>query len=297
MMRLCTGLLLVAFVLVLLAGCAERQAQQPMKPPPQEVAAGPAEAPDTVELTAYINVTSGCQEPTVELLKELAQQYDDVIDMEVIDFGSPEGNERWREDGLKCMALMFDGSPVVRIPGEDGEKRTVIFYFPVGFSWTHQDLKQTFAAIAAGEAEILSEEEARKALAPVPVEVEVEVREVAQGAEVVMNGEVAFTITQEAGGKTPLQRAQAAREALEEWTSEPVHTTQLSVMDAEKGWSILAEGKELIRVYPADADAAGVEQGKKHAAEWMKGIKGGIVAAVRAAQESAGEEASSTEAE
>jgi hypothetical protein len=250
-----------------------------------------------VELTAYINVAHGCQEPTVELLKELAQQYDDVVDTEIVDFGSPEGLERWQKDGLKCMAFMFEGSPVVRIPGEGGQKRTVIFYFPVGFSWTHEDLKQTFAAIATGEAEILSEEEARKALAPVPVEVQVEVREVAEGAEVVMNGEVAFTVTQEAGGETPLQRAQAAKGALEEWTSEPVHTTQLSLMDAEKGWSILADGKELIRVYKADADAAGVEQGKKHAAEWMKGINGAIVAAVRAGQERAAEEESAAEAE
>jgi len=144
--------MLVALVLVVMAGC-HRQAQAPMEPPEREVADEPT---DTIKLTAYINVTSRCQDPTVELLKELAQQYADCVKMELVDFGTPEGKKRLDEDEVACMALLFNGSPVVRIPGEDGEKRTVTFYFPVGFGWTHDDLRQTFAAIESGEIEVLT---------------------------------------------------------------------------------------------------------------------------------------------
>ncbi len=280
-MRRNTILILIALAAILVAGCPQQQsAEKP--PPPPDPEAPTLEESEPVQLTAYINVTSGCQEPTVNLLQSLGEKYSDSVDVEIVDFGSTEGNKRWREDGLQCMTLLFDGSPAVRIPTDGGQKQTVVFYFPAGFSWTHDDLKQTFAAIDEGTAEILSEEEAQKVLAPKPIEMTVEVREVEDGAEVVMNDTAVFTITQEADGSTPKQRAEAAKTAIEEWTSGNVHPTQLTVMNAGQGWSVLANGKELVRVYAVDAEAAGVEPVRKYAAQWMSGIKEAIVAAGRA---------------
>ena len=284
-MRLPTALMLVAIAAAVLAGCAEQRVadQQPVAvpEPPQGEMAGD-EATEPVEVDAYINVSSGCQQWTVDVLNELAEQYKDSIDVETIDFGQPEGMKRMKENGINCMTLLFDGSPVVRIPDEQGGARVVTFFFPVGFGWTHDDLRDAFAAVASGEAEFLSEEEARKALEPVPVDMEVTVEQTDEGADVLMDGQVAFTITEEAGGKTPMERAEAAKEALTEWTSQPVHPHQLGIVDAPGGWSIIGKDTELVRVYEEDAEAAGVEPGKKLASEWFSGIRSGVVAAVRA---------------
>ncbi len=286
MITLRASLLTVASVLIVLAGCQERPTQPPLEPPAD--ALQPV-VDETVHLTAYINVASGCQDWTVALLKELDEQYD-AIDVEIIDFGTPEGAKRMAREGVQCMALLFDGSPVVRIPGEDEESRVVTFYFPVGFGWTHDDLREAFAAIASGEAEILSEDEARTALAPAPIDMEATVRETDEGVDVLMNGQIAITITEPGGGQTPLERAEATRDAIQEWAGEPVHPRQLTVADAGEGWSILANGKELVHVYPSDAAAAGVEPGKKFAVEWFAGIRCGIIAAARNAREEGGEQ-------
>lgn len=278
--------LIVCAVAALMAGCQriEPPIDEPIAEPVGHTDEQPAGKP--VHLTAYINVTSGCQEPTVELVRELDEQYD-AVEVEMVDFGSTEGAKRWREDGLQCEALLFDGSPVVRIPDGEGGEETVVFYFPAGFSWTHDDLRRTFEAIEAGEADILSEEEARKALAPREVDIEVSVKETDEGAQIVLNGEPAFTITQTAGGQEPAERAEAAKESMDTWFAGPVHPTQLAVIDAEKGWSVVGEDTELVRVYPADAEAAQVEPGKKFAAQWMAGIKGALVAAARSAGDAA----------
>lgn len=286
-----TLLLVVASILILLAGCAEQQTQEPvaMDPPDAEVAAD-TETTDTdepVHLTAYIEVSSGCQDWTVQVLNDLDEQYDST-DVEIVNFGEPEGRKRMQENGISCMTLLFDGSPVVQIPDEAGGTRTVTFYFPVGFGWTHEDLEQAFAAIDSGEAKILSEEEAREALAPEAVEMEITVEETDEGADVLMNGQVALTITEEAGGRTPMERAEEAKAAFTEWTSEPVHPRQLKIMDNDDGWSIMGRDEELIQVYRADAEAAGVEPGKKFASQWFKGIRCGIVAAARGKQDTEG---------
>jgi hypothetical protein len=278
-------------MLALLAGCAEQQtAEAPVEPPQEEAELVTGETedqadaqPEAHKLTAYINVASGCQDWTVDLVNDLDEQYES-IDVEIVDFGTPEGMKRLNEDGVSCMALLFDGSPVVRLPGEDGEGQVVTFFFPVGFGWTHEDLKQAFAGIDSGEAEILSEDEARDALAPEAVEIAVTVEETDEGASVLMNDMVVGTITEEAGGNTPMERAEATRDAIEEWTSEPVHPRQLGMTDADDGWSITGRGEELVHLYKADAKAAGVEPGKKLARDWFKAVRCGIVAAARGGQ-------------
>ena len=295
MRRLWSVAIIAVSALVLLAGCAEQQAATPadtaeMGAAGPEDTTQPAQQDTPIKLDAYINVSSGCQDWTVDVLNELDEKYDS-IDTEIIDFGLPEGKKRMEENGVDCMTLLFDGSPVIQIPDEAGGTRTVTFYFPVGFGWTHDDLRDAFAALDSGEAKILTEDEARKALAPREVDVTVATEETDEGANLLMNDQVVLTITEDGGGQTPIERADAAKAAIEDWTSEKVDPHQLKVLDADEGWTIMGRDTELIHVYPADAEAADVSPGKKLAAAWFKGIRCGVVAAARAAQDDAGPDA------
>lgn len=265
----------LALAAVLLAGCARPQAPEvmtDMEPPP----------PPKTNVIAYINVASGCQEPTVELVNALVEEYADILEFEMVDFGSPEGEERWYRDGMDCMGFLFDGSPVLRFPDEDGEPKTVAFLMPAGFGWSHDDLEEAFAALRAGTAEILSEEEARRELAPKPVIVEVGMREVNGHAEVLMNGNPLFMIHARADDKTPAQRAQDAQAALKAWTDEPVHPSQLTVArDDDDTFRIMAAGNEVIKVTADDVAAAGLDTPQDLIEEWVSSMKAGIVEAVR----------------
>lgn len=270
------GLLLaLSLILVFAGGCARTQAPAPA---PEEAQSPPSKT----RIIAYINVASGCQEPTVELVNALTEEYADVVELEMVDFGSPEGEQRWYGDGMDCMGFLFDGSPALRFPDDDGAPRTVAFLMPAGFGWTHEDLEQAFAALRAGTAEILTEEEARQELAPKPAVVELGVREVNGHAEVQMNGSPLFTIRAEADGKTPVERARAAQAALHTWTDQPVHPSQLSAARREDGtFRILAGGNEVIQVTDADVAAAGLDEPTELLEEWISSIKSGIVEAVR----------------
>ncbi len=274
-MRIMWGMLIVALLALLIAGCPQR-AEEPADmgatiPEPAPIDA--AETADTVKLEAYINVASGCQKPTVEFLHRLQEQYADTVEVEIIDFGSPEGAKRWQEQRIGCQALLFNGSPVVRFPDDSGRKQTVVFYYPAGFNWTHTDLRNAFAALESGEAEILSEEEAREALTPRQLEIDVAAEQIEDGAALVINGEKVITITETVDDMTPIERAEAAAEAIAAWASEPIHPTQMSMAEAAEGWSIMAKGEELIHAYPADAEAAGVTPGRKIAGQWFGAIK------------------------
>jgi hypothetical protein len=92
-----------------------------------------------LKITAYINVTSGCQRPTEAFLAKLAKTYGDKVSLEVVNFGTPEGMKRWRGDGMKCMGIRLDGQDVSEIMFR-GVKLKVAFMKPEGFFWTHEEL-------------------------------------------------------------------------------------------------------------------------------------------------------------
>lgn len=283
----CIVLLLVAFALV--AGCTRSHAPDATLNVVQDPA-GTEPPPTKTQVIAYINVASGCQEPTVELVNALAEEYGDVVTLELVDFGSPEGEKRWYGDGMDCMGFLFNGSPVLRFPGEDGTPKTVAFLMPAGFGWTHEDLEEAFAALRAGTAEILTEEQARQELAPKPVTVTLDVREVEEHAEVQMNGNPLFMIKAHADGKTPLERAKIAQAALEAWTQEPVHPSQLTVArETDESFRIIARGNEVIQVTSEDVAAAGLDTPQELIEDWSAGIKAGIVQAVRQSPASSNE--------
>jgi len=248
----------------------------------------PAPEPGKTNIVAYINVSSGCQAETVALLKDLVEKHKRLADLELIDFGSPAGESRWRTDGLSCMTLLFDGSPVCRFPGADGQPKTVVFAMPAGFQWTHDDLQEAFAALQAGKLETLSEEEAQREFAPQAVRLATAVRATGTSAELAVNGAPVLSVKVKAGGKTPAERAKAAKAAIDQWAVAPIHPSQLALVTKDTDISIQADAKEIIRVTPADAAEAQAASGKGQkelAREWLKAIKDSVVKASQKAPE------------
>jgi hypothetical protein len=291
--------LLPLALLIVLAGCAPKSAPPvaenaaPVAAPVPVENAAPAgnaaraagpETPGKVRIVAYINISSGCQASTVKLINDLAIKYSEFAQVEFVDFGDGgAGAQRWADDGLDCMTILFNGSPVVRIPGPDGEAKTVVYAMPEGFSWTHDDLKASFAAMKTGKLEILTEEEARAALAPKDVKLQAKVVTSGSAAELQINGTPVLTLKAQADGKSAAQRAQAAKAAIDEWGKKPIHPSQLSITMIDESASIQANEQEIIRVTAADVKAAGAAGQRQLANEWLKGISGAIAGAVHGA--------------
>ncbi len=106
------------------------------------MALGMAWGADTpaLRLTAYINIASGCQGPTEQFLRDLARRYAGRVALEMVDFGTPEGQKRWKADGHHCMTITLDGSSQATIVSK-GVELTVSFTMPAGHLWIHEDLE------------------------------------------------------------------------------------------------------------------------------------------------------------
>ena len=293
-------LLLPLALLLTLAGCGLKQAAPVSENAPQAVAppvaqntpaapgnTAPDKNPNTpgkIKVAAYINVTSGCQASTVKLINELGMKYHDLVEMEIVDFGDGgKGAQRWADDGLNCMTILFNGSPVCRFPGADGQLKTVVYSMPEGFSWTFADMKATFAAMKTGKLEILTEEEARAELQPKSVPLEAKVVTAGEAAELQLNGTPVFTLKASAQGKSAAQRAEAAKAVLNKWAQGAIHPSQLAIVMRGKEASIQARKQEIIRVTAADVTAAGATGPRELANEWLKGITGAIAGVMHAA--------------
>lgn len=138
--------LLLAIPVLLLAGCRARPAaQQPPQPPP-------------IQILAYINVSSGCQQATVDFLQALQAKYPRLA-VELVDFGDGgAGSERWQMSGHRCMTIEINGRNVVKYPHE-GTLRVVDFRMPPGVLWSHEDLAEAVAAAVAGTLQPATEDE------------------------------------------------------------------------------------------------------------------------------------------
>lgn len=276
------GAILLA-VIVSAAGCGTWQASAPAAT--NSAAAASADAkpagPPKTKITAYINVTSGCQAATVALLNGLGMKNRDLVDMEIIDFGSPEGERRWRGDGMGCMTILFNGSPVVSFPGKDGKPNTVIFTMPAGISWTHDDLQGAFAALHSKKLRILTEEEARRELAPKSVKLATKVVPAGKTAELQINGVPVLTIKAGDGDVTAVQRANAMKVALDAWAKEPVQPDDLKAAQDRDTTVLLAGKQRLIAVTEADAKAGGFTDPRQVAVDWLGKIKQSVGEAVQ----------------
>ena len=138
--------LAVLIALVAASGCLLRGGRDASAPPP------------SVHLLAYINVSSGCQQSTVDLLQSLPAKYPGV-QVEIVDFGdSGPGAARWEQSGLKCMAIEIDGHSVVKY-AVDGGTKVIAFHAPAGFYWEPEDLEAAVRAALQGTLQPATEEE------------------------------------------------------------------------------------------------------------------------------------------
>lgn len=117
----------------------------------------------SVKILAYINVSSGCQQPTVDLLKSLSAN-DPRVQLELVDFGDGgAGAQRWQDSGHKCMTIEINGSPNVKF--KQGETTKVMsFRMPPGYVWTHPDLEAAVKAGLEGSLQQATEDEVMAAM-------------------------------------------------------------------------------------------------------------------------------------
>jgi hypothetical protein len=111
-------------------------------------------AAEPLKLTAYVNIASGCQKPTEEVLAGLARKFGKRLAVEIVDFGEPAGKKRWQADGLHCMAILLNGSEKADIVYK-GAPLQVAFLMPPGHAWLLEELetavRQKLDGVAAAD--------------------------------------------------------------------------------------------------------------------------------------------------
>ena len=254
-------------LVVLLTGCPGRT---PEEGPELGGAQVPAPQPPAVTLTAYINVSSGCQQPTVDFIKDLESKHAGGLTVEFIDFGDKaEGNRAWKDAGLECMTLQINGASTVTW-GEGEEKRTVSFNYPVGFTWTHEDLAAAIEAALEGGLEPGDADEAQ-AIGLLQAKVSAQSVKVpdtgAETGQFLVNDKVVIEVTEPRADLSAAQRVTAAAKALSEVLEQPFKPSSLSVEEVEEGWAVLAGEKVLLVATEADVEAAETEP-EKLAEQW-----------------------------
>jgi len=94
-----------------------------------------------VTIKAYLNLGSGCQEETIDLLDGLAKEYKGQVSVEYIDFSTKKGYERTVKDGLNCAGLVINGKQTYTIKDRNGKQREVTFSHPINMQYTADGVK------------------------------------------------------------------------------------------------------------------------------------------------------------
>jgi hypothetical protein len=105
---------------------------------------------EKVTIKAYLNLGSGCQQETINLLNNLAREYNGKVFVEYIDFSTKEGLERTRKDGLSCAGLVINGKQTYAIVDKNGVQKDVTFSHPINTQYTADDVK-TVVRMLLGE--------------------------------------------------------------------------------------------------------------------------------------------------
>jgi len=105
---------------------------------------------EKVNIKAYLNLGSGCQQETIDLLDNLAKEYSGKVFVEYIDFSTKEGAERTRKDGLSCAGLVINGKQTYAIIDKNGAQKDVTFSHPINAQYTADDVK-TVVKMLLGE--------------------------------------------------------------------------------------------------------------------------------------------------
>ncbi len=241
--------------------------------------AQPVASDKPVKLKGYINVSSGCQVPTVELLEKSARD-SERVELELIDFGTPDGSRRWRNDGFSCMTILIDGSDTVTF-GKENDRKIVTFSFPPGFKWALTDLEACIKEALAGTLYAGSEPGALKLEAPTTT-IRVTSRQVTiEGkavGEVVVNGAVGIRFRTRYNDLPPLQRAERSAARLKRALASEFTPSQLRAVDRD-GVILLAAGDKVIcTADEVQADLQGTTA-KKLALGWVGALKKAFAAA------------------
>jgi len=285
---------LMAALLVATLGCrpsttqssSDAAAQQAGRPeqatetPTATTDAQPVASDKPVPVKGYINVSSGCQQATVDLLKRMAGQ-NPRLQLELIDFGQPEGSRRWRADGFNCMMVLINGHSTVTY-GAPGKRQIVTFQFPPGFQWTIQDLEAALKAALDGTIYYGEEPGATTVESRMP-QLRVTSREsVINGkkvGEVVVNGQVAIRLRTTFDGLPPLQRAEQAAARLKRAIATPgFHPSSIRVDTVTDGVALIAADKVLCIADAPQAQMLNTTP-TKLAQGWASALKKALVAA------------------
>ena len=268
------GVVVVAFM----AGC---------KPAPDAVTPSSPQAP-VLRIRAYINVSSGCQQDTVDLLQKLASQNAGKVQLELVDFGDGDrGARRWRDSGYTCMTIEFNGSPGVQFPVAAAKKqpagtKTVTFQMPQGFMWTHEDLQEAVQAALAGKLKTVSAEAAAAAAPAKQIEASVTVKTGTTGgkpaAEVLISDKPAMVLQATVGGRSPAQRAGAAATALKAWLKSPVKPSDLTSREVTSGWAVMA-GEKTVAVAVTEDSGSAKAAARSVAEAWLTGLRHAVLEA------------------
>jgi hypothetical protein len=221
-------------------------------------AIAPADAAPKVRIVAYINVTSGCQEETVNRLKAFQAKHGKDVHLEIIDFGSEACYTRWRADGFHCQEILINGSDQFRI-GSGPAARVVAFRMPEGVRWTFADLDAVLAQeLKAPGSSALTEEKARELAQRVPISSRQGKWKSQAVGEVVVGAQVVFRYRSALNGKSPLKRAQESAIALKRLYADGLSSDEIRVRRGSVGGApvgvILARGESIAQVSKAEAD-------------------------------------------
>jgi len=241
-------LLLAAFIVLGCApkgGTATAQGSPPGSATPA-VAAEPVQAQQhDVKLKAYINVSSGCQQDTVDQLKRWDQN--PKVTLELVDFGTPEGQRRWRDDGFSCMTILINGHHKVTI-GERGHRRVVDFTMPPGFNWLPEDLDQAVQQALDGRIFYGQEQGATEAPRQAP-QIRIEALEgQANGREigkVLIGQNVAIRFSTTYQELSPFRRAERAVARLKRALINGLTPAQLRAEKRDGVWTVMAGAEAL----------------------------------------------------
>jgi len=274
----------VLLAAVVLLGCTPRGETATAQGPAVGSAptAAPAEPAQTeqhdVALKAYINVSSGCQQDTVDQLKRWEQH--PRVTLDLVDFGSPEGNKRWRQDGYSCMTILLNGHHKVTI-GEQGHRRIIDLTMPPGFNWLPEDLDEAVQQAIDGRIYYGEEPGASQVVRRAP-QIAIEAREgQANGREigqVIIGKTAAITFSTTYQELSPFRRAERAVARLKRALINGLTPAQIRAEKQNNAWTVMA-GTEAIAVANAEqADRAGVTA-QALAKGWAAKTKQALVAA------------------
>ena len=255
---------------------------------PERATEAPTTGPETrpvvsdrpIPVKGYINVSSGCQQPTVDLLKRMAAQ-NARLQLELIDFGQPEGSRRWRADGFSCMTILINGHNTVTY-GPKGNRQIVTFQYPPGFQWALPDLEGALKSALDGTIYYGAEAGATKVESRMPT-LRITSREgVINGkkvGEVVVNGQVALRLRTTFDGLPPLQRAEQAAARLKRAIAMPnFHPSGIRVDRVTDGVALIANDKVLCIADQAQATLLNTTPSKM-AQGWASSLKKALATA------------------